>query len=249
MLKALIWDVDGTLAETERDGHLVAFNQAFAAQGLAWRWSVEHYGVLLRVTGGYERLLLDMSNRADAPPEGAEREALARQLHQAKNRLYAEIVEGGAFPLRPGVARLIDEARHAGIKQAIATTTSRMNVETLLRARLGRGWADAFPVVIAGEDVSRKKPDPQAYRLAVQALGVAPHEAIAIEDSAMGCRSACDAGVPVVITRSVYFAADHVAGAIWIGRDLDTDDDGAPVTLATLQGWHERTTAARVPIS
>jgi HAD superfamily hydrolase (TIGR01509 family) len=236
VLKALIWDVDGTLAETERDGHRVAFNQAFAAEGLAFRWDEAHYGELLRVTGGFERLMVDFAGRADVPGDPAERQALARRLHAHKNRIYAGIVESGALQARPGVQRLIDEASAAGIRQAVATTTSRANVHALLRALRGPDWPSDFAVVVAGEDTERKKPDPQVYRLTLQALGLQADEVMAIEDSAIGVAAARAAGVAVVMTRSRYFGRDKSGAAVWAGEDLDSGPQGA-IGLVQLRRW------------
>lgn len=219
-LSALLWDVDGTLAETERDGHRVAFDEAFASLGLPWRWDVAHYGVLLRITGGLERLRADLDGRPDAPADPAEREALARELHRRKNAAYARRVAAGAIGLRPGVRALIDEAEALGVRQAIVTTTSRDNVDALLRRALGTGWRQRFAAVVCGEDVTAKKPDPEAYRLALSALGVPPVAAVAIEDAPAGVVAACGAGVPVIVTRSTYFPDDPVAGALAVGPGL-----------------------------
>ncbi|MDP4302552.1 HAD-IA family hydrolase [Leptothrix discophora] len=209
-LRALLWDVDGTLAETERDGHLVAFNLAFAALGLPWRWDEARYAGLLRVTGGRERLLRDMADRADAPADPAGREALARELHRIKNLRYAEQVDAGLVQPRPGVLRLIAEARAAGARQAIVTTTSRANVDALLARMLGPDWRDTFTACVCGEDVERKKPDPQAHRLALAQLGLGAdprHEALALEDSEVGLQAADAAGLAVLLTPSVFFPA------------------------------------------
>ncbi|HMV33525.1 MAG TPA: haloacid dehalogenase-like hydrolase, partial [Gemmatimonadales bacterium] len=140
-LGAVLWDVDGTLAETERDGHRVAFNRAFEAAGLPWRWDVERYGVLLDVAGGRERLLHDMTTRDDAPTGPEARLALARELHARKNAIYAELVGGGRVPLRAGVRALLEECRAAGVALGIVTTTSRANVDALLSGHLGPAWA------------------------------------------------------------------------------------------------------------
>ena len=245
-LHALLWDVDGTLAETERDGHRVAFNQAFEALGLPWRWDEVRYGELLAVTGGRERLLADMAMRADAPPTAGEREALARELHARKNRFYATLVGDGAIPLRPGVAALMAGCRAVGLRMAITTTTSRANVDALLRVHLGPGWREAFAAVVCGEDVQRKKPDPEVFQRALGQLAIGPLQALAIEDSPGGLAAARAAGVPVVFTRSAYFAEAPVDNAIAIGPGLHTragwlppprGADG-PVTLEDLRGWH-----------
>lgn len=246
MLAALIWDVDGTLAETERDGHLPAFNQAFEALGRpGWHWSVARYGELLRVTGGRERLRHDLATRADAPADPAELEALVAALHAEKNRRYAAIVAEGALPLRPGVLRLLNEATAGGLRLAIATTTSRANVEALLGAHLGPAWASRFAAVVCAEDAPRKKPDPQAYRLCLERLGLDAEEALAVEDSDNGLAAATAAGLPTLVTRSVYFAGDRFDAALAVCDDLASPavpalpgERAAVVDLARLRGWH-----------
>ena len=250
MIAALIWDVDGTMAETERDGHRVAFNRAFEALGLAWHWDEGHYGALLRITGGRERLLHDMALRGDAPVLAEERKRLASELHRRKNAFYADIVQEGNIPLREGVAELIEEAAAAGLRQGIATTTSRANVQALLQRHLGDHWRSRFGAVVCGEDVSAKKPDPQVYRLALHGLGLKPLQALALEDSPGGVEAARLADVPVVVTRSTYFPNDTVEGVLAIGPGLHIRQGWRPamgagrsdtrVTLVDLQGWHER---------
>jgi HAD superfamily hydrolase (TIGR01509 family) len=205
-LQALLWDVDGTLAETERDGHLVAFNLAFQACGLPWRWGVERYGHLLSVTGGRERLLYDMADRAEAPKAQTDRQALAQQLHQHKNDIYADLVRSHRIALRPGVAALLAQCRTRGMRMAIATTTSRANVDALLHAHIGADWPAWFGAVVCGEDVAKKKPDPEVYQLAIHLLELNAADTLALEDSPAGVAAARATSVPVVVTRSVYFA-------------------------------------------
>lgn len=247
-LQALLWDVDGTLAETERDGHRVAFNLAFEAMGLPWRWSEARYGELLRVTGGRERLLHDMATRSDAPVPAGQREALARDLHRLKNTLHADIVRSGALPLRPGVAELMADCRAAGVRQAIVTTTSRSNLDALLTLHIGPRWAEGFAAIVCGEDVQRKKPDPEAYLMALTVLGLSPLEAVAIEDSPGGVAAARAADVPVLVALSHYFADATIDGAIAIGPGLDQRHGWRPargaghrpgnrVTLADIAAW------------
>jgi HAD superfamily hydrolase (TIGR01509 family) len=232
MLRALIWDVDGTVAETERDGHRIAFNRAFEKLGLPWRWDVPHYGDLLLVTGGRERLLHDMAARSDAPAGAPEREALARELHRIKNAAYAALVAQGGITPRPGVRRLVDECRAAGVALAVATTTSRSNVDALFGSIWGPAWERLFTVVVCAEDAPVKKPHPQAYLLALQRLGLAAHQAFALEDSPGGVLAARAAGLACGVTKSVYFAHAAFDGAAWVRDDLDAPP---AMTLVGLQ--------------
>jgi HAD superfamily hydrolase (TIGR01509 family) len=231
-LRAIIWDVDGTIAETEAEGHRVAFNQTFEAHGLPWHWDLPTYGRLLDVTGGRERLLAFMQGRADAPATTEAREALARVLHQDKNAFYAELVARGGIAARPGVRRLMDACTRERVALAVATTTSTSNVEALFTSLFGTGWRTRFAAVVCAEDAPRKKPDPQAYQLALQRLGVAPHEALAIEDSPNGLKAARAAGIPCGITRSAYFADAVFEGAVWVRANLDQP---SPMTLNLLR--------------
>ena len=252
MIEALLWDVDGTLAETERDGHRPAFNDAFASMGLPWTWGEARYGELLRVTGGRERILADLPTHADAPATAPEREALARELHRRKNIAYERRLAEGAITLRPGVRELLEEAATRGLRQAIVTTTSRANVTALLRHALGAvvGLASRplFELAVCGEDVAAKKPDPEAYTQALQRLALPPQATLALEDSPAGVAAARAAGVPVVVTRSAYFQADTVAGALAVGPGLHTRAGWQPVppmpgagpgriTLGDLLAW------------
>lgn len=245
-LKAVLWDVDGVLAESERDGHRMAFNRAFEAMGLSWQWSEARYGELLHITGGRERLLHDMTTRSDAPATADEREALARELHRRKNHHYADLVLGAGVPLRPGVSALMDECADRGVGMGIVTTTSRVNVDALLQVHLGPRWPQRFGAVICGEDVRQKKPDPEAYLLALRKLGLGPLEAVAIEDTPGGVAAARAADIPVVVTLSAYFADATIEGAVAIGPGLHTRAGWRPalvgasagrVGLDDLQGW------------
>jgi HAD superfamily hydrolase (TIGR01509 family) len=235
-LKVLLWDIDGTVAETERDGHRVAFNRAFAACGLPWTWDDEHYGRLLRISGGRERLMHDMRSRSDAPVLASDRDELVAALHARKNAEYAQLVADGRIPLRPGVAELMGEASDRGVLLGIATTTSRSNVEALMGAHFGADWRRNFAVVVCGEDVQRKKPDPEVYVRALAKLDVSPLEAVAIEDSPGGVAAARAADVPVIVTRSVYFPDDTVEGAIAIGPGLHTRQGWRPSTEEAGEG-------------
>ena len=224
-LRALVFDVDGTLAETE-EGHREAFNAVFAEAGLPWVWSQTHYKTLLRVTGGKER----MFHHAQLydPKRLAEVAAKLPDLHKAKNARYAQWVRASGGALRPGVRRLIGEAKAAGLRLAVATTTSRANLDALLAAAFG---ASPFDVAVCGEDVARKKPDPEVYFIALERLALGPEAALAFEDTRNGLLAARGAGLRCVVTPSVYSQGEDFKGAALLTRDLDE----GPVTLASLQ--------------
>jgi HAD superfamily hydrolase (TIGR01509 family) len=227
MLKSILWDVDGTMAETERDGHLKAFNQAFETAGLPWHWSDGRYAELLRVAGGRERLLHDMDSQARGPADPQERQALAERLHRLKNTLYSTIAADGRLPLRDGVGELLEDLTQAGMPMGIVTTTSRSNVEALLGAQLGADWESRFATVVCAREAPLKKPHPQAYLLALEALHLLPHEAVAMEDSPAGIAAAQAAGVPVIIARSHFFASTVSPRALAAGP-----------SLGRAAGWH-----------
>lgn len=243
---ALLWDVDGTIAETERDGHRVAFNLAFEALGLPWRWDEARYGELLPVIGGRERLLSDLATRTDAPASPVEREKLARELHERKNAFYAELVHEGRLPLRPGVQALIDAWTAEGRLMAVTTTTSRSNMNALLSVHLGDNWRDRFAAVVCAEDVQLKKPEPEVFEIALRQLGLSPLQTVAIEDSPSGVAAARAADVPVIVTRSAYFERATLEGAIAIGPGLHTRADwrpalrgeDGPVQVEDIDHWH-----------
>ena len=246
MFKALLWDVDGTLAETERDGHLVAFNRAFDALGMPWRWSERHYAGLLHVSGGRERLLHDMQSRRFA--HGEDVQGLVDRLHRLKNEFYANIVARGEVTLREGVRELLAECAAAGIRMGIATTTSRSNLEALLLAQLGADWESQFAAVVCAREAPRKKPHPQVYHLALRTLELAALEVVAIEDAPAGIAAARAAGVPVLVTRSHYFASGDTRGALAAGPSLGRSDGWHPcadfraarIGLQQIARWYEQ---------
>lgn len=204
-LKALLFDVDGTLAETERDGHRVAFNRAFAEHGLDWFWDERLYGELLAITGGRERIVHYARRYRPEWLEQDGAELRITAIHRSKNRHFADLLGDGGIRLRPGLARWLDEARQAGLRLGIVTTTSRENLEALLAKTMNDDLASAFTLRVCGQDVTRKKPDPECYRIALNALGLPPTQVLAVEDSRNGLEAACGAGLRAVIVRSFYF--------------------------------------------
>jgi len=213
-LKAVLFDVDGTLAETERHGHLVAFNEAFKAVGLDWRWSAELYGELLAVTGSTERTYHYVNTYgAEYRDINPDLDALIAEMIAYKNDAYVRIVDAGLIPLRPGVARTLREIHDSDVRMAIVTTTGHQNVKSLLESNMGDGVMDWFDVVAAGNIVAHKKPAPDIYDLALEQLGLPAEQCLAIEDSENGVRSAVAASVPVTVVLSEYSQGHNLDGA------------------------------------
>jgi HAD superfamily hydrolase (TIGR01509 family) len=233
MIEALLWDVDGTLAETERDGHRVAFNQAFHTLHVPWRWNEQRYGALLKVSGGRERLLHDMRFQEYAPADAAERQRLAQRIHELKNELYAGIVTRGLLKLRRGVTELMDDCLRNHVPMGIVTTTSRCNVDVLLSSQLGPDWASRFATIVCAEEAPQKKPHPQAYFLALKALRVDADRTVAREDAQAGVTAAQAAGIPVIITHSHYFPAVNSERALAVGDSLGDSHGWTPAAAAS----------------
>ncbi|MEO0539994.1 MAG: HAD-IA family hydrolase [Cyanobacteria bacterium P01_A01_bin.105] len=201
-LKAIIFDVDGTLAETERDGHRVAFNRAFQAAGLPWRWSIEEYGKLLAISGGKERIRHYIETVRPSGFETSDLAGFVKALHQSKGKFYLELI--GSIPLRPGVRRLIDEARTAGVRLAIATTSSLPSTLALLTTVLGPDSPNWFDIIAAGDVVPYKKPSPGIYYHALTHLDLPASQCIAIEDTHHGLVAATRAGLRTLVTVNDY---------------------------------------------
>lgn len=212
-LKALIFDLDGTLSNTERDGHRIAFNKAFKEAGLNWHWDIDSYGKLLEVAGGKQRIrhFISQFQAAFDPPENLNDFIL--KLHKSKTRHFIALLKSSAIPLRPGVERLLKEARSEGLRLAIATTTTPENVTTLLTTTLGKDSIDWFEVIAAGDVVPGKKPAPDIYIYALKRMGLNADDCIAFEDSENGLLSATGAGIKTIVTTNDYTRQQDFGGA------------------------------------
>lgn len=200
-MKALIFDCDGVLVDTERDGHRVAFNRAFAEAGIAAEWSIELYGELLKIAGGKERMKHYFEQNGWPPGKNAE--TLIPELHKRKTAIFTAMIAGGSLPLRPGISRIVDEARAAGIRLGVCTTSDPKAIDGVLDL-FGAERKAAFELVLAGDVVAKKKPSPEIYNLAKQRLGLAGRDCVVIEDSRNGLLAANGAGMPCLITTSTY---------------------------------------------
>jgi len=245
-IKALIFDVDGTLAETE-EVHRRAFNETFEAFGLDWHWGRTLYGQLFQVTGGKERIRHYATNwRSHDSPMVPSR---ITDLYLAKTARYTELVSSGGIDLRPGVDRLVREARVSGIRLAIATSTSMLNVKSLLDVTMEADGTHFFDVITVGEMVIRKKPAPEVYQLALEQLNLPAKACLAIEDSYNGVMAARRCGIPVLATTSTYTCNEDLRYALAVLSDLGEPDapfchfggSGAGethVTIDALNRWH-----------
>ena len=233
MMKALIFDCDGVLADTERDGHRVAFNRAFARKGLAIDWSVGLYGELLKIAGGKERMR-QYFNEQGWPDGVSDRDAYLLDLHTLKTSLYMHIVEGGQFPARPGVCRLVDEAIADGLPLAVCSTSNERAVHAVVDTLLGPERKAQFCLILAGDVVSKKKPDPEIYKLASERLALSARECLVVEDSRNGLVAARAAGMHCLITTNGYTESEDFAGALTVVPELG-DPPGEHVTLESLK--------------
>jgi HAD superfamily hydrolase (TIGR01509 family) len=238
-LQALIFDVDGTLADTEAT-HLAAFNHAFAQEGLGWHWDTALYTELLDISGGQERMRhFWQRSRGDVIDIGGTgvRDTIAR-LHTLKTAAYEAMVQDGAVQLRPGVLRLMSEALDQGLRLAIATTTSPVNIAALLHRAIGPDWRTHFVAIGDASTAPVKKPHPQVYLQMLDALQLPAHACLAFEDSSNGLRAATAAGIATVVTPNSFTAHHNFSGALRVVPDLQQ------VQLAHLRDWHQHLNAA-----
>ena len=249
VLEALIFDVDGTIAETE-EAHREAFNRIFEQEGLDWHWDRTLYSALLHVTGGKERLRHFV--RTYSPSEAQrfiDDDALVVAMHKRKTAIYKDLISTGGVPLRPGIARLIEQAREQGVRLAIATTTNPDPLKALFEGTLGAdalGWFDA---IAAGDMVQNKKPASDVYDLALSQLGLSGAQCLAFEDTHLGLRAAMGAHIPTVVTVSEYSRGQDFTGAVAVVDQLGEPDapfrllagaaaDGGIVDLDLVRHWH-----------
>lgn len=233
MKKALIFDCDGVLGDTEQFGHLPAFNQMWREMGVPWQWSVEEYGRKLKIGGGKERML-SLFEEAPflaawpaAPKEPEARREMVAAWHKRKSAIYKEIIASGRIPPRPGVKRLSEEALAAGWTLAVASTSAPESVDAVLRHAVGEQTAARFALVLAGDCVKAKKPAPDIYLLAAEKLGVEPRRCVVVEDSNNGLQSALAAGMKCVVTVSGYTKEEDFTGAEIVLSSLG-DPGGEP---------------------
>jgi len=249
-MNALIFDVDGTLADTE-SAHREAFNAAFVEVGLDWHWDEALYTRLLDVAGGKERLLHYWRMVDPEEAHGSKVGEVINAVHVIKTRHYTTRVSEGGLPLRPGIARLIGEANEAGLPIAIATTTTTANLDALLSGPFGADWRKRFDAVCDASTAPNKKPAPDVYHAALERLRMDAADCLALEDSANGLQAALAAGIPTLITINAYTAHNDFDGALQVLPHLGDPDTPLAwslpgmehpwVDLPTLQRWHNRT--------
>jgi HAD superfamily hydrolase (TIGR01509 family) len=232
-MSALIFDCDGVLADTERDGHRPAFNQTFEEFGLPAQWSVEAYGEALRIGGGKERmrslLTPEFVAQAGLPGDAEGQAAEIAKWHKRKTELYVEMVRSGALPPRPGIARIVTEARAAGWQLAVCSTSAEPSVRAILENAVGADVAAEF-LVLAGDVVPAKKPAPDIYLLALERLGIEPGEAIVVEDSRNGLLASRAAGLATVVTVNGYTRDEDSSEAALVVSSLG-DPEGEPIEV------------------
>ena len=239
-LQALIFDVDGTLANTEKT-HRTAFNHAFAELGMDWHWDESLYTRLLDVSGGKERIrhYWNQAHPGVRALDGHSVQDTINQIHELKTAAYEQAVHDGAVALRPGVLKLIEAAFNDGLRLAIATTTSPVNIVALLRTAIGPDWRQYFTVVEDASTAPRKKPDPQVYLQTLQRLQLPARACLALEDSANGLQAALAASLATVVTPNAFTAHHDFKGALRVLPSL------RDVNVAHLRAWHAEASAGK----
>ncbi len=234
-MTSLIFDCDGVLADTERDGHRVAFNQTFREFGLPVQWDEDAYGEALKVAGGKERMAAllteDFVRDAGLPTDPDGQADAVAGWHRRKTEIYTEMVSAGMLPARPGVARVAADAIAAGWSVAVASTSSEASVRAVLEHVVGPASAERF-LVLAGDVVPKKKPAPDIYLLALERLGADPADSLVIEDSRNGLLSAVGAGLPCLVTVNGYTEREDFSEAVLVVSSLGEADGDATKVLA-----------------
>jgi HAD superfamily hydrolase (TIGR01509 family) len=233
MIKAIIFDCDGVLVDTERDGHRVAFNRAFAEKGLGFTWNEDLYGELLRIAGGKERMRFFFSSQG-WPPDVSYRDEFIKELHKLKTELFMRIIESGELALRPGVARLVDEAIAENLGLAVCSTSNERAVNLIVGKLLGRERKAHFKAILAGDIVSKKKPDPEIYNLALERLDLEARECVVVEDSRNGLLAAKAAGMHCVVTTNGYTEEEDFSEADMVVSGLG-DPPGVQIDLEIIR--------------
>ena len=231
-MEALIFDCDGVLVDTERDGHRVAFNMAFAYKGINVIWSIEDYKEMVKVSGGKERMV-HYFDKKGWPANFTDREELIISLHREKTEFFMNLIESGALSLRPGVKRIVDEAIGHNIKLAVCSTSNEKSVNLIVRLLLGDQRRSNFQAILAGDIVTRKKPDPEIYNLLAEKLSINPKNCIVIEDSRNGLMAAKSAGFNCLITTNGYTAEEDFTEADLIVSELG-DHPNIQITVEDL---------------
>jgi HAD superfamily hydrolase (TIGR01509 family) len=226
MLQALIFDCDGVLVDTELDGHRASFNQAFKEAGLQTEWDVARYGELLSTAGGKERMRRHFDEMG-WPTGQLDHDALIAQLHKLKTGIFMDLISTGKLPLRPGIARIVDEAIASDVTLAVCSTSNERAVQAVVDVMLGKARS-AKIAVFAGDVVAAKKPAPDIYNLAAKTLSLMPQHCMVIEDSNNGLRAAKSAGMRCVVTKSTYTVDEDFSLA---DKVVNTLEDGVNLKL------------------
>lgn len=232
-LKAILFDCDGVIAETERDGHRAAFNRAFKEKSIDARWSVEEYAEMLKIAGGKERMKAYFSQHRNLLPPQVDMDEFVADLHKRKTQIFMEMSVKGELPIRAGIRRIITEARQAKILLAVCSTSNELSVKSLIKALLGESGLVWFAGIFAGDVVSRKKPAPDVYDMAKRRFNLAGEDCIVIEDTRNGLEAAKAAGMRCVVTPSFYSIDENFTAADLVVSTLG--DPGLP-PIRILQG-------------